>query len=68
MTNKVSYNKWYAGISNDIWQRRKGEYYYSEGIDVRNDGKAFQLYGFDKDTLNLPSGNTLTSVLGNPKS
>lgn len=68
MTNKVSYNQWYAGISNDIWQRRKGEYYYSEGIDVRNDGKAFQLYGFDKDTLSLPLGNTLTAVLGNPKS
>ena len=68
MTNKVSYNQWYAGMSNDIWQRRKGEYYYSEGIDVRNDGKAFQLYGFDKDILSLPLGNTLTSVLGNPKS
>lgn len=66
MTQRVTYNERYGWISNDKRQRKKGEYYFSNWIDVRNDGKAFQLYGVNKSTISNPSGNKLTSVLSNP--
>jgi len=66
MTQSVVYNEWYGWISNDKWQRKKGEYYFSDWIDVRNDWKAFQLYWVDKTTLSNPNGNRVLSVLSVP--